>query len=215
MLLLLLVRSSLVALSENSFREIAGLFRMAPRGRYSDTSFKKTFCLMNIRPQDLLSHEPTLWFRRHQLFWFRRTIFLRPQSPTKSLESAVWCMGERRSSWTKYRSLLEAILARIFFRFQISLCWIFLFLLIVLCACKAFVSNKSLASAPPNQAPVSGCRHSSCLLIIHVCLCVCLCMCVWKYVGKVININKYKQNRDDVTRNINIETEIDVHSDVT
>ena len=39
----------------------------------SDTSFKKTFCLMNIRPQDLLSHEPTLWFRRHQLFWFRRT----------------------------------------------------------------------------------------------------------------------------------------------
>ena len=52
----------------------------------SDTSFKKTFCLMNIRPQDLLSHEPTLWFRRQQLFWFRRTIFL---SRTKSLESAV------------------------------------------------------------------------------------------------------------------------------
>ena len=32
---------------------------------YSDISFKKTFCLMNIRPQDFLSHEPTLWFRRH------------------------------------------------------------------------------------------------------------------------------------------------------
>jgi len=63
---------------------------------FSDTSFKKTFCLMNIRPQDLLSHEPTLWFRRHQLFWFRRTIFLRPQSPTKSLESAVW---SRSTSW--------------------------------------------------------------------------------------------------------------------
>jgi len=31
----------------------------------SDISFKKTFCLMNIRPQDFLSHEPTLWFRRH------------------------------------------------------------------------------------------------------------------------------------------------------
>ena len=29
--------------------------------------FMKTFCLMNIRPQDLLSHEPTLWFN-HQLF---------------------------------------------------------------------------------------------------------------------------------------------------
>jgi len=26
----------------------------------SDISFKKTFCLMNIRPHDLLSHEPTL-----------------------------------------------------------------------------------------------------------------------------------------------------------
>jgi len=30
-----------------------------------------------------------------------------------------------------------------------------------------------------------------------------------------MNINKYKQNRDDFTRNINTETEIDVHSDVT
>jgi len=34
----------------------------------SDHSFKKTFCLMNISPTNLLSHEPTLWFRRHQLF---------------------------------------------------------------------------------------------------------------------------------------------------
>jgi len=32
---------------------------------WSDISLKKTFCLMNIRPQDFLSHEPTLWFRRH------------------------------------------------------------------------------------------------------------------------------------------------------
>jgi len=31
----------------------------------SDISFKKTFWLMNIRPQDFLSHEPTLWFKRH------------------------------------------------------------------------------------------------------------------------------------------------------
>jgi hypothetical protein len=30
--------------------------------------FKKTFCLMNVWPQDLLSHDPTLCFRRHQLF---------------------------------------------------------------------------------------------------------------------------------------------------
>jgi len=34
----------------------------------SDISFKKTFCFINIRPQNLLSDEPTLWFRRHQLF---------------------------------------------------------------------------------------------------------------------------------------------------
>ena len=44
----------------------------------SDIPFKKTFCPMNICPQDFLPQEPTLWFRR--------TIFLRPQSPTKYLE---------------------------------------------------------------------------------------------------------------------------------
>jgi len=33
--------------------------------KFSDITFKKTFCLMNIRPQDFLSHEPTVWFRRH------------------------------------------------------------------------------------------------------------------------------------------------------
>jgi len=26
---------------------------------------QEDLCLMNIRPQDFLSHEPTLWFRRH------------------------------------------------------------------------------------------------------------------------------------------------------
>jgi len=41
----------------------------------------KTFCLTN------------------QLFWFRRTIFLRPQTATKSLNKCRY----RRSSWTKYR----------------------------------------------------------------------------------------------------------------
>ena len=48
----------------------------------------------------------------------------------------------------------------------------------------------------------------------------CACMCVpiyvraWKCVMKVININKYNHNRDDVTCNIKIDTQIDVHSDV-
>ena len=39
-------------------------------------------------------------------------------------------------------------------------------------------------------------------------------MCMWKCACKVINIDKYKQNCDDVTCNIKVETEIDVHSDV-
>jgi len=43
--------------------------------------------------------------------------------------------------------------------------------------CKAFVSNNSLSSTAPNQAPVPGCCHSSCVLIIHVCLCVCASVC--------------------------------------
>jgi len=30
----------------------------------------------------------------------------------------------------------------------------------------------------------------------------------------MININKYKQSRDDVTNNSKVEIEIDVHSDV-
>jgi len=39
-------------------------------------------------------------------------------------------------------------------------------------------------------------------------------MHVWKCVIQVININKYKQTREDVTCNIKVEAEIDVHSDV-
>jgi len=52
------------------------------------------------------------------------------------------------------------------------------------CVCKAFVANNSLSSAPLNQtvAPVPGCRHSSCVLIIHVCLCVCASVCACENV---------------------------------
>ena len=48
--------------------------------------------------------------------------------------------------------------------------------------CKAFVSNKSLSSTPPNQVPVPGCRYSSCVLIMHVCLCVCASICACEKV---------------------------------
>ena len=39
-------------------------------------------------------------------------------------------------------------------------------------------------------------------------------MCVRKCVIKLININKYKQTRDDMTCEIKVEVEIDVHGDV-
>jgi len=52
--------------------------------------------------------------------------------------------------------------------------------------------------------------YSSCTLIIHFeCLCVCQCayIRVCKYVTRVININKYKQTRDNITCNIDVEME--------
>ena len=48
--------------------------------------------------------------------------------------------------------------------------------------CKAFDTNKSLSSAPLKQAPVPGCCHSSCVLIVHVCLCVCASVCACENV---------------------------------
>ena len=41
---------------------------------------------------------------------------------------------------------------------------------------------QSLSSAPLNQAPVPVCHHSSCLLIVHVCLCVCASVCACENV---------------------------------
>ena len=52
----------------------------------------------------------------------------------------------------------------------------------VLCVIKAFGSNKSLSSAPLNRAPVSGCRHVSCVRITQVCLCVCASVCACENV---------------------------------
>ena len=65
--------------------------------------------------------------------------------------------------------------SNLFFRFvNISFFWhCFFFFLTCLCVCKAFVLNKSLSSASLNQAPVPGYRHSSCVLIIHMCVCLC------------------------------------------
>ena len=44
------------------------------------------------------------------------------------------------------------------------------------------VSYKTPSSASPDQAPVPGCRHSSCVLIIHVCLCVRASVCACEFV---------------------------------
>jgi len=61
---------------------------------------------------------------------------------------------------------------------------------------------------------------------MHVFVCVCVymhvlvCVCVYmhvhvrKGVTEMTNINKYKQNRDDVTCNAKVEIEPDDHSDV-
>jgi len=81
------------------------------------------------------------------------------------------------------------------------------------CLCKASVSGKT-HFAPSNQAPVSDSRHheSCCALFIYLCL--CLYVHVYPCVMKVISIDKYQQNRDDVTCNLEVELEIDAHSDV-
>ena len=44
-------------------------------------------------------------------------------------------------------------------------------------------------------------------------MCVCLHMFAWNCVISLIHINKYKQNHDDVTCNIQVETQIDVYGD--
>jgi len=76
-------------------------------------------------------------------------------------------------------ALLEALCARIFCFGFVN---IGVFPDISFLVCKAFVSNKNLSPAPLNQAPVPGCRHSSCVLIVHVCLCVCASVCACENV---------------------------------
>ena len=81
------------------------------------------------------------------------------------------------SSRNSLVALLQALCAHSKFTFEISV------LLTIFFACvQAFVSNKYLSSATPNQAPVPGCRHSSCVLIIHVCFCVCASVCACENV---------------------------------
>ena len=73
--------------------------------------------------------------------------------------------------------MLEALCARIF-----SLdSWISVFPDFYLCVCVQALWQ-SLPSAPLNQAPVTSCRYSSCVLIVYVCLCVCASVCACKNV---------------------------------
>ena len=73
-------------------------------------------------------------------------------------------------------ALLEALFARIFLdlRYRCAEIYIYFFF--------RPVSYKPPSSASPDQAPVPGCRHSSCVLIIHVCLCVRASMCACENV---------------------------------
>jgi len=92
--------------------------------------------------------------------------------------SEGWGSGHPRFDWRCFYyfvrnslvALLEALCARIF---SLDL-WILGFSdFFFFGVCK--VSNNS--SAPLKQAPVPGRRHSSCVLIVHVCLCVCASVC--------------------------------------
>jgi len=81
-------------------------------------------------------------------------------------------------------ALLEALCARILFfsireyRFFLSI----FFPPLDLFVRKAFVSNRRISSALLNQAPVPGCRHFPCVLIIHVCLRMCDSVCAYENV---------------------------------
>jgi len=90
---------------------------------------------------------------------------------------------------------------------------------------------KKESSDPSNQAPVPSSRHSSCALIIHVCLCVCayICACVtvqrkWSIstnISKTVTTSRamskdflYKTKPINWHTHIPCEIELDVHSDV-
>jgi len=78
--------------------------------------------------------------------------------------------------------------------------------------CYTFFSNQPYFG--PFQ-PGSCARFSQFLLCAnHTCVLVwvCLYIRVQKCVIKVININKHKQNRDDITCNVKVDIEMDVHS---
>ena len=78
----------------------------------------------------------------------------------------------------------NSIYWNLFLRFAES---VFFHQFFFVCICVREVSNKVFP--PLIQVPVPGCRDSSCVLIVHVCLCVCVSVCACeKCVGKVINI---------------------------
>jgi len=54
------------------------------------------------------------------------------------------------------------------------------FFFLCVCICVREVSNKVFP--PLIQVPVPGCRDSSCVLIVHVCLCVCVSVCACENV---------------------------------
>ena len=80
-------------------------------------------------------------------------------------------------------ALLEAVCARIFFQIrEIDFADILFSSFFFFLVCKALVSNKRPSSVPHKQAPVPGCCHSSCVLIIHDCFFVCAFACAYENV---------------------------------
>jgi len=97
-------------------------------------------------------------------FWLMLLLLLRKKSSSSFARS---CMCSNLVLWIRDDRVFPDIFVPLFFSFLM---------------CKVFVSNKSLSSAPLRQAPVPGCRHSSCALFVYMCLCVSAFVCACENV---------------------------------
>jgi len=168
--------------------DIALLSMHSPQSQYVRTSYAWIRSVGRKSHQDILPKEKG---RLEPNTWKKIDDFLQARFD--------WCCFYyflRNSSV----ALLEALFARIFLdlRYQCADFFWFFF--------ARPVSYKTPCSASPGQAPVPGCHHSSCVLIIHVCLCVRASICACENVQVKWQIfSKNKQDRDDVTCSIMIE----------
>jgi len=106
-------------------------------------------------------------------------------------------------------ALLEALLVWIFLDLR-SRCTVIFSIHFDVCACNR---RLSLAKSYFRPSQPGSCACFSPFLVCAVLECVHI-YAHMKVYNEVININKYKQNRDNITCNIKVEIEIHVHRDV-